>query len=70
MKEYLENRIKELYKADADFCHDRWDNPNASNNEKALAREMSNQVTFARQELQAALKHLESLNTKESKDVY
>jgi len=57
IKDYLENRIKGLYEADAAFCKDRWD-MNLGPNERGLAREMSNQVTFARQELQEALKHL------------
>ncbi len=51
----IENRIKELYAADSEFCVDRWDmtkHPGV----RALARESSNQVTFARQELQRLLK--------------
>jgi hypothetical protein len=60
MKEYLEKRIAELYKADLEFCNDRWD-MSKPNIERALAREMSNQVTFARQELQAALKHFNKI---------
>ena len=57
IKDYLERRIKELYDADATFCKDRW-NMNLGPNERGLAREMSNQVTFARQELQEALKYI------------
>ncbi len=57
---YLENRIEQLNKADADYCKDRWDK-SKSEMERKIAREFSNQVTYARQELQAALKHLKGL---------
>lgn len=59
MKEYLENRIAELKKADAEFCELRWD-MNRPDFERKLYRDQSNEVTFARQELQRALKFLES----------
>jgi DNA polymerase III sliding clamp (beta) subunit (PCNA family) len=57
MKEYLEKRIAELYAVDAEFCKKRWDKGEPEYVRK-LNREMSNQVTFARQELQEALKHI------------
>lgn len=54
MKEYLEQRIKELREADAKFCDDRWD---MSKHElvRKMARENSNSVTLARQELEKVL---------------
>lgn len=55
--QYLERRIKELNKADSEFCADRW-NMSKPEFERHIAREMSNQVTFARQELQTALKQI------------
>jgi hypothetical protein len=55
---YLELRIIELNKADRKFCDDRW-NDNKTTLEKMLAREESNKVTFARQELQEVLKQLQ-----------
>lgn len=64
IKQILENRIAELYKADELFCKDRWDMTKNSM-VRALAREGSNQVTFARQELQVILKAVEN----ELKDV-
>ena len=54
MKEYLENRIKELKEADAKFCADRWDEDKHPLVRK-MARENSNSVTLARQELESAL---------------
>lgn len=59
LKETLENRINELKEADAQYCFNRWDNPSAQPFEKALAREESNKVTFARQELERILKTLD-----------
>jgi len=50
----IEKRIAELNKADAEFCKDRW-NTTLPEIQKSLAREMSNQVTFARQVLQEFL---------------
>lgn len=57
IEQYLNRRISELIQADNDFSKDRWDKsqPEFKRN---IARDMSNQVTFARQELQAVLKHL------------
>lgn len=50
----LKKRIKELKEVDALFCKDRWDMTKLTL-ERNLAREMSNQVTFARQELERIL---------------
>jgi len=50
----IEKRIAELNEADAKFCKDRWD-MKLDSNTRLLAREMSNQVTFARQLLQEFL---------------
>lgn len=61
MKEYLEKRIAELYKADSLFCDERWNTKN-SHLQRSIAREWSNNVTFARQELQAALKYFNKLS--------
>ena len=63
MKEYLEKRIKELRAADAKFCADRWD---MSKHElvRKMARENSNSVTLARQELDSALREFNKLNIK------
>lgn len=44
----------ELIKADAEFCKERWD-MNRPEYERKLYRDQSNEVTFARQELQRAL---------------
>ena len=63
MKEYLEQRIKELRQADANFCKDRWD---MSKHEliRSMAREHSNSVTLARQELEKVLELLNDSNNK------
>ena len=60
MKEYLENRIKELRQADAAACEKRWDmtKPECERN---IWREQSNMITFARQELERALRCYEGL---------
>lgn len=55
IKQHLENRIAELYQADAAFCKDRWD-MTKSQMERSVARGFSNEVTFARQELQSILR--------------
>lgn len=52
--QYIERRITELKAADAAFCTDRWDMTKMQF-ERNLARDMSNQVTFARQELERLL---------------
>ena len=57
MKEYLENRIKELKEADARFCDHRWD-MSKPKFERDEYRNMSNSVTLARQELEKALNFL------------
>ena len=62
MKEYLERRIKELREADAKFCNDRWDETKYPLVRK-MARENSNSVTLARQELERALKELNKKDT-------
>ncbi len=54
-QEYLNRRIKELNEADIEFCKDRW-NMDYPELRRHLAREESNKVTFARQELQEVLK--------------
>lgn len=58
MKEYLQNRINELRKADSKLCNERWDMSQPLF-KRQLAREYSNSVTMARQELEQALKYLE-----------
>ena len=55
MKEYLENRIKELKEADARACDKRWD-MTRSPNERMIWREQSNEITGRRHELENALK--------------
>lgn len=60
MKEYLENRIAELIKADAEFCKSRWD-MSKPEFERNVYRGFSNETTFARQELERALKFLNTL---------
>jgi hypothetical protein len=59
---YLTNRIKQLNEADAAFCDIRWQQglPIDMNMAKRIAREESNKVTFARQELEMVLKLLNS----------
>jgi hypothetical protein len=58
LKEYLNNRIKQLNEADRLFCIDRW-NMSKPDFERNLYRELSNQVTMARQELERVLKFIE-----------
>jgi hypothetical protein len=57
MKEYLENRIKELFKADGNACVKRWDMSKPAI-ERGFWREQSNEITARRHELEAALKFL------------
>lgn len=57
IREYIEKRIKELNDADGKFCADRWDD-SKSDLIRRLAREESNKVTFARQELESLLTRL------------
>lgn len=57
---YLKQRIKELNEADAAFCEKRWDMGRPSY-ERGIYREQSNNVTFARQELDMVLKKLSKL---------
>ena len=60
MKNYLENRIKELRKADAKFCEMRCDmnRPQLARN---LYREASNEVTGRIRELEDALTFFNNL---------
>ena len=57
MKEYLENRIKELKEADASACEKRWDMTRPEF-ERKIWRENSNEITARRHELEAVLKFL------------
>ena len=57
MKEYLENRIAQLKSADAQACETRW-NTFLSVTERMAARELSNELTARRRELEDALNHL------------
>lgn len=57
MKEYLENRIKQLKEADAIACEKRW-NMDLPRLERALWRENSNELTARRRELEDALEFL------------
>ena len=59
----IDQRIDELNDADADFCKDRWDMTKPQM-ERALYREMSNQVTATRQELQRLKKIIYLPDTK------
>lgn len=54
IQNHIKGRIDELNKADADFCKDRWDITKPQM-ERTIYREISNQVTFARQELELIL---------------
>lgn len=56
MEDYLQKRIKELKKADADACKERW-NPNNSKFKRDAYRELSNELTARRRELEEALKY-------------
>lgn len=57
LKWVIEKRIKELNDADEEYCTDRW-GEGKSEFVRKLAREESNKVTFARQELQEILKSI------------
>lgn len=59
MREYLENRIKELKEADAKFCEDRWD-MSKPKFQREIGRTYSIAVTQARQELEKVLELLET----------
>lgn len=52
----ITDRIKQLREADAAFCYDRWENKEITQMERNMARESSNSVTLARQELESILK--------------
>jgi hypothetical protein len=60
MKNYLETRIKELNEADAKACAKRWDMSKPEMVRK-LWRDQSNEITFARQELEKALAFFDKL---------
>lgn len=53
----IDQRIAQLISADAEFCKDRWDDSKPQM-ERNIYREMSNQVTATRQELQMLKKNL------------
>lgn len=55
MKEYLENRIKELKEADGRACEKRWD-MSKPEFERKMWRENSNEITARRRELENVLK--------------
>jgi hypothetical protein len=57
IEKYLRERIRQLNEADAAFCKDRWDMDKPEMLRK-LAREHSNAVTLARQELENCLQIL------------
>lgn len=58
MKNHVQDRINYLVEWDKELCEDRW-NPAKAKNERLTAREMSNQITFARQELQTVLRYID-----------
>lgn len=53
----IDQRIAHLISVDEEFCKDRWDKTKPVN-ERNIYREMSNQVTVSRQELQMLKKNL------------
>ena len=57
MKEYLENRIKQLKEADAKACDKRWDMTKPKF-ERDMWRENSNEIHGRRRELEDVLKFL------------
>ena len=61
----LTKRIDELNAADVELCKDRWERPEIHPLQKAMAREESNKVTFARQELQSILSKVQALSKAE-----
>lgn len=65
IEQYLRERIKQLNEADAEFCKERWDKSKPEI-VRSLYREQSNNVTFARQELEAILEFLELPRFKET----
>lgn len=60
-KSYLINRIEELIKKDSEVCLIRWDRTK-TDQERRSARAISNNVTFARQQLQSALKEIDNVD--------
>ena len=67
LDKFIEQRIAELNAADVEFCKDRWDRPELHPLQKQMAREESNKVTFARQELEAILLKSKQLQKEEPK---
>jgi len=67
LEKILTKRIDELNAADVEFCKDRWERPEIHPLQKAMAREESNKVTFARQELQSILSKVQALSKAEDK---
>lgn len=61
MREYLEKRIAELKASDAEACAKRWD-MNRPEFERNFYREISNEITGRRHELEDALKQYNLLN--------
>jgi DNA polymerase III sliding clamp (beta) subunit (PCNA family) len=59
LKAEIKKRIIELNNADAELCKDRW-NMELPEIQRRMAREESNKMTFARQELEQLLKKLNS----------
>lgn len=57
ISDYLKKRIEQLKTIDGEFCKDRWD-MKKSTNERSLARDMSNETTARRHELEDLLKAL------------
>lgn len=57
--ELIEKRISELATADNEFCEIRWNEKN-SDLKKKIARDFSNNVSFAKNELQAILKQIKN----------
>jgi len=57
MREYLESRIEELKKADTEACEKRWDK-NVPMLARQTYRELSNELTARRRELEDVLKEL------------
>lgn len=58
MSNIIKDRIVGLKKTDAEVCEKRWD-MSRSNMERAMFREQSNEITFARQELERLLPEVE-----------
>lgn len=55
----IEKRISELITADIEFCKTRWSSE-SSDLEKKIARDFSNNVSFAKNELEVILKQIKN----------